>query len=150
ESLHHTVRANKAYENIKGQKTLNTRYLTEDIPTGLYPLVSLGKLLGVPVERMEIVVKLSEYLIKKDLTSEGRSVKNLGLDKMTAELASRLNGLKKTKRTTTSRKRVVEKQNRGFFFSTKKKHAKREEWRNPNAEEKEKIVQELEDYIVID
>ncbi len=72
------------------------------------------------------------------------------LDRMTAELASRFNGLKKMNRTTTSRKRVVEKQNRGFFFSTKKKHAKWEEWRNPNAEEKEKIVQELEDYIVID
>ncbi|MBT4269486.1 MAG: NADP transhydrogenase subunit alpha [Deltaproteobacteria bacterium] len=85
ESLHDTVRANQAYAGIKGQKTLDTRYLTEDIPTGLYPMVSLGKLLGVSVARMETLVKLSEYLLKKDLTSDARSVHNLGLDKMTAQ-----------------------------------------------------------------
>ncbi len=37
-----------------------------------------------------------------------------------------------------------------LFFSIKKKQAKRDEWRNPTTEEKEKIVQELEEYIVID
>ncbi len=71
------------------------------------------------------------------------------LDRMSAQLASRLNGLKKTRMSAASRKRVVEKQSRSFF-STKKKHAKREEWRNPTTEEKEEIVHKLEDYIVID
>ncbi len=72
------------------------------------------------------------------------------LHRMTADLPSCLNGLKKTERTTTSRRRVVEKQDRSLFFSTKKKHAKREEWRNPTTEEKEKIAQKLECNIVID
>ncbi len=48
-----------------------------------------------------------------------------------------------------SRKRVVMKENRSFF-STKRKRAKREEWCNPTAEEQEQIVNDLEDYIIID
>ena len=64
ESLHDTVRANQAYAGIKGQKTLDTRYLTEDIPTGLYPMVSLGKLLGVSVARMETLVNNPNCFIR--------------------------------------------------------------------------------------
>lgn len=85
DGLHEIVKDNKAYDGIKGQKTLNTRYLTEDIPTGLCPLVSLGKLLGVPVDRMETIAKLGGFLLNRDFAAEGRSVKSAGLDNLTAE-----------------------------------------------------------------
>lgn len=85
DNLNEIVKNNKAYDGIKGQKTLNTRYLTEDIPTGLWPLVSLGKLLGVSVDRMETIAKLGGFLLNRDFAVEGRSVKSAGLDKLTAE-----------------------------------------------------------------
>ena len=66
----------------QGQKTLHTRYLLEDIPTGLVPMARLGNLAEVEVDRMDTVIKLSEYLTGKDLTTAGRTLENLGLGGM--------------------------------------------------------------------
>ena len=65
--------------------TLHTRYLLEDIPTGLIPMACLGRLAGVDVDRMETVIKLGEFLTGKDFTSSGRSLENLGLAEMTVQ-----------------------------------------------------------------
>jgi opine dehydrogenase len=83
-TLSETVQNNPAYAQVKGQKSLRTRYLLEDIPMGLVPMVSLGGMLGVGVERMEAVVKLVEFLIQEDLTGPGRTVESLGLAGMSA------------------------------------------------------------------
>jgi opine dehydrogenase len=85
QTLSEAVKKNMAYAEVKGQKTLYTRYLLEDIPMGLVPLVALGKLLGVEVSRMETVVKLGEFLTGRDLTSSGRSLEKLGLSGMTVK-----------------------------------------------------------------
>jgi opine dehydrogenase len=82
-TLAEAVKINMAYAEVKGQKTLYTRYLLEDIPMGLVPMVFLGKMLGIDVPRMETVVKLAELLIGRDLTSSGRTLENLGLSGMT-------------------------------------------------------------------
>ena len=77
------MKQNPAYAEVRGQKTLWTRYLLEDIPTGLVPMAYLGKLAGVGVTRMETVIKLGEFLTGKDLTASGRRLENLGLAGMT-------------------------------------------------------------------
>jgi opine dehydrogenase len=79
ETLPEAVKKNKAYEKVEGQKTLHTRYVLEDIPMGLVPMVALGKLLEIDVSRMETIVKLGEFLTGKDLTTTGRTLENLGL-----------------------------------------------------------------------
>ncbi|MCP4020857.1 MAG: NADP transhydrogenase subunit alpha, partial [Desulfobacteraceae bacterium] len=84
DTLHELIKKNKAYARVEGQKTLHTRYLLEDIPMGLVPMVSLGKMLGAKVERMETIVKLGEYILDKDLTSGGRTMENIGLSDMVA------------------------------------------------------------------
>ncbi|WP_176461868.1 NAD/NADP octopine/nopaline dehydrogenase family protein [Anaeromicrobium sediminis] len=84
-TLTDVVRKTKAYAGVKGQKNLNTRYITEDIPMGLVPLVSLGRMLGVNVERMATIIELGEYLLDKDFTTTGRTVENVGLSGMTSE-----------------------------------------------------------------
>jgi opine dehydrogenase len=83
ETLSEIVKQNQAYAEVQGQKTLHTRYLLEDIPTGLVPMAHLGKLAGVEVARMETVIKLGEFLTGKDLTTSGRRLENLGLAGMT-------------------------------------------------------------------
>ena len=97
-NLTEVVRANKAYEEVKGQKTLLTRYLLEDIPMGLVPMVSIGSTLGIDVSRMETVIKLAEFLTGKDFTGTGRTVETLGLAGMSAEGILRFveTGTKKT------------------------------------------------------
>lgn len=82
-TLSEAVKCNRAYAEVKGQKTLHTRYLLEDIPTGLVPMARLGQMAGVEVPRMETVIKLGEFMIGKDLTTTGRTLENLGLAGMT-------------------------------------------------------------------
>ena len=82
DSLSEAVKKNQAYARVKGQHTLRTRYLLEDVPTGLVPMISLGNMLGVEVSRMEAVVQLAEHVLQEDLTTSGRTVKNLGLEEM--------------------------------------------------------------------
>ncbi len=81
-TLSEAVKQNPAYARVKGQDTLRTRYLLEDIPTGLVPMASLGRLAGVDVNRMETMIKLGEFLIGEDFTSSGRSLERLGLAEM--------------------------------------------------------------------
>ncbi|CAB1065698.1 NAD/NADP octopine/nopaline dehydrogenase [Olavius sp. associated proteobacterium Delta 1] len=82
-TLSATVKQNQAYAEVQGQKTLYTRYLLEDIPTGLVPMAYLGQMAGVEVARMETVIKLGEFLTGQDLTTAGRNMENLGLAGMT-------------------------------------------------------------------
>jgi len=84
-TLSEAVRQNDAYADIRGPNTLETRYLLEDIPMGLVPLVEIGKSLDVPVEKMETVIRLGEFMIGKDLTTDGRTLENIGLSAMTAD-----------------------------------------------------------------
>lgn len=84
-SLSDAVRNTEAYNDIKGPKSLNTRYLLEDIPMGLIPLISVGKLLGMKTERMELIVSLAEMMLERDLHENARTALNLGIEGMAAE-----------------------------------------------------------------
>ena len=84
ENLTEIVRNTKAYAGVKGQKSLRTRYLLEDIPMGLVPMISMGQLAGVDVARMETVARMAGFLIGEDFFATGRTLENLGLSKMTA------------------------------------------------------------------
>ncbi len=82
ETLTDVVRSNEAYHGIKGQKTMETRYLLEDIPLGIIPMISIAEKFGVKVERMETIVKLAQFLLEKDLYKNARTMKSLGLENM--------------------------------------------------------------------
>jgi opine dehydrogenase len=84
-TLSEAVRANPAYDGIAGQKELKTRYIMEDIPTGLVPMIELGKLCGVPTPRMEVIAKLGGYLVDEDFFTTGRTLKNLGVEGMSRD-----------------------------------------------------------------
>lgn len=84
-TLSEAVKQNPAYADVRGQDALETRYLLEDIPMGLVPMASLGHLLGIKVDRIETIIKLGEFLLDRDLTSNGRTVENLGLAGMGRE-----------------------------------------------------------------
>lgn len=83
DTLSEATRNTEAYKEIKGQKTLRTRYLLEDLPMSLVPMIYLGKLMGVDVSHMETIVRLGEQLLGEEFLQSGRSLKNLGLDGMT-------------------------------------------------------------------
>ena len=64
----------------KGPATLNTRYLTEDVPNGLGLLCSLGSALGIPTPVAESVLTLAGALLGRDFAKEARTLQTLGFD----------------------------------------------------------------------
>lgn len=85
ESLCELMKNNPAYYDIKAPGTIFTRQLTEDIPTGVLPIMELGKAAGVHVPLLESMVRIVESLLNMDLHTNGRTLKNLGLAGKTKE-----------------------------------------------------------------
>jgi len=80
DTLCERMKNNPAYHDIKAPGTIFTRQLTEDIPTGVLPIMELGKAAGVNVLLLESMVNTIEALLDMDLHTTGRSLKNLGLE----------------------------------------------------------------------
>lgn len=74
---------NPAYAEIKGQKEMRTRYLLEDIPTGLVPMIELAGLRNVNVEHMQLVARFGELLLGEDFSATERTLQSLGLNGLT-------------------------------------------------------------------
>ena len=73
------MRNNPAYHDIKSPSTIFTRQLMEDIPTGVLPIMELGKAAGVETPLLESMINICEALLDMDLRSSGRTLTNLGL-----------------------------------------------------------------------
>ena len=83
--LDELCRNNPAYAKIAGQKDFRTRYILEDVPTGLVPMIELGTLQGLDLARMKVVAALAAYLLQDpSLLTNGRTLANLGLAGMSA------------------------------------------------------------------
>ncbi len=84
-TLSETVRLNKAYWEIAGQKRIDTRYILEDIPTGLVPIISIAEKFGVSCGIMKTICELGNLLLDRDLVSNGRTLENLGLAELSPQ-----------------------------------------------------------------
>mgnify|MGYP002856624225 CR=1 FL=1 len=73
------MRNNPAYHDIKSPSTIFTRQLTEDIPTGVLPIMELGEAAGVDVPLLRSMVDICGRLLRIDFRKEGRTLEHLGL-----------------------------------------------------------------------
>lgn len=90
QNFYEKVLNNPAYGEIIAPTTLKNRYLLEDVPTGILPLVELARLSKVPTPLLESVLHISEVLVDQDFSINGRTLKNLGIDNLTvSELIQR-------------------------------------------------------------
>lgn len=78
-NLFEAIQNNTGYQGIRAPSTLFHRYITEDVPTSLVPIASLGKMLGVPTPTIESLIHLACVLHRTDYWKEGRTVEKLGL-----------------------------------------------------------------------
>lgn len=85
ETLCERMRNNPAYHDIKSPSTIFTRQLTEDIPTGVLPIMELGKAAGIETPLLGSMIHICETLLNMDMRNNGRSLKNLGLEGMSKE-----------------------------------------------------------------
>lgn len=77
ENLYEVIQNNDAYETISSPKSLLHRYITEDIPTGLVPLESVGKELGLEMTHISLIIDLACALLEVDFRKEGRNLHDL-------------------------------------------------------------------------
>ncbi len=75
----------RAYQGIKAPSDPDTRYILEDVPTGLVPMSALGRLAGVSTPLMDAVIAIASRMADRDFRATGRTLENLGLDGMTPE-----------------------------------------------------------------
>ncbi len=85
ETLCERMKNNPAYYDIKAPGSIFTRQLTEDIPTGVLPIMELGKIAGVKTPLLESMINIIENLLEIDFHTNGRCLKNLGLDNKTKD-----------------------------------------------------------------
>ena len=85
--LHALLSTNPAYakHGADAPKFLNHRYLTEDVPHLLVPVVSFGNLLGVPTPITDCIINLASVINGIDHLEKGRNLDLLGLSGMTVE-----------------------------------------------------------------
>ncbi len=78
ETVLQVLNGNPGYRGIKGPKSMEVRYLHEDVPYALMAMQSLGKIAGVPTPGIDAVITMARMLI--DGLAEGRTLANLGLE----------------------------------------------------------------------
>lgn len=81
DSLYECIQANDRYAKISAPRSLNHRYLFEDVPTGLVPIEAVGQMFGIPTPLTSLIIGLAEAALETDFRGSGRNIQNLGLTK---------------------------------------------------------------------
>ncbi|MFO7173006.1 MAG: NAD/NADP octopine/nopaline dehydrogenase family protein [Bacillota bacterium] len=70
---------NPAYTDLFAPRSLDHRYLWEDVPTGLVPFAALGEAAGVETPVISGLVHLAGSLHGRDYAAQGRTLARMGL-----------------------------------------------------------------------
>jgi len=81
-TLYSALKENKAYSVSLGPKTIDHRYLNEDIPYGLVPISRLGKKTGVETPYLDTLIRTLGYYLQRDYLAEGPDVESMDLSKL--------------------------------------------------------------------
>jgi opine dehydrogenase len=73
------------YQATGTPKSLDHKFITEDVPTGLIPMSALAAAAGVRTPAIDAVIEMVRSMTWKDFAAEGRSLERLGLRGMDAE-----------------------------------------------------------------
>ena len=86
-SLSETLRQSPIHGNpaFPAPSSVDTRYLNEDLPFGLAPWSSIGRIWGVPTPNVDAVIQVASTMLCVDFFVDGMTVKDLGIDGMSPE-----------------------------------------------------------------
>ncbi len=78
-TLYECLQNNEAYKKIDAPRTLQHRYIFEDVPCGLVPLEAVGLKYGLDMKHTSLIIDLASELMDTDFRETGRSLNDLGL-----------------------------------------------------------------------
>jgi opine dehydrogenase len=84
DDVRESVGGNPAYRGIKAPTTLEHRYLLEDVPTGLIPLLELGDAAGLYLPTLRCLVTLAGLALGGEVWRQPRTLNGLGLSGLSA------------------------------------------------------------------
>lgn len=82
ENLYELLHNTSAYNNVYLPNNLRTRYIFEDIPTGLVPLLAISRKINVKLPMTEAIVEWASAVYNIDFYNNGRNERNIDLDKI--------------------------------------------------------------------
>jgi opine dehydrogenase len=78
-TLYEAIQNQEGYYGIMAPKTLQHRYIFEDIPMSVVPIAALGAQYGVAVRAMEAIIRLACIIHQTDYWRRGRTPDKLGI-----------------------------------------------------------------------
>jgi len=79
DDLYNAFRSISCYSTIKAPDFLETRYLTEDVPTGLVPIASIGDYFGIETPMIDSIIRLVDGSLGTNYFETGRTIENIKL-----------------------------------------------------------------------
>jgi opine dehydrogenase len=79
-----TYNSDGPYQATGTPKSLDHKFIDEDVPTGLIPMSALGVGAGVRTPAIDALVEIVHHMTGKDFAAEGRTLERLGLSGMDA------------------------------------------------------------------
>jgi opine dehydrogenase len=79
-----TYNSDGPYQATGTPKSLDHKFITEDVPTGLIPMSALGAAAGVGTTAIDALIEIVRSMTGKDFAAEGRTLEGLGLKGMDA------------------------------------------------------------------
>jgi len=67
---------------ISAPSSVDTRYVNEDLPFGLAPWSSIGRMWGIPTPNIDALVQVASTMLGVDFFTKGLTVKDLGIEGM--------------------------------------------------------------------
>ena len=77
-----TYNSDGPYQATGTPKSLDHKFITEDVPTGLIPMSALGAAAGVRTPAIDALVEIVRNMTGKDFAAEARTLERLGLSGM--------------------------------------------------------------------
>jgi opine dehydrogenase len=85
-----TYNSDGPYQATGTPSSLDHKFMTEDVPTGLIPISALGAAARVPTPAIDALVEVVRIMTGRDFADEARTLARLGLDMMSAAEISRV------------------------------------------------------------
>ncbi len=85
DNLFDGIHSNPGYYGIMAPKTINTRYIKEDVPMSLVPISEFGRLFGVSTKAIDSLIELANVIFKTDFRKSGRNLTRLGLENLSLD-----------------------------------------------------------------
>lgn len=78
-TLYDAIQSTPGYKGVRAPSTLTHRYILEDVPMSIVPIVSAGTQLGVKTPMLSALVNMACTMHGRDFWSEGRTVEKVGI-----------------------------------------------------------------------